>query len=164
MCDQCAPLRSHKHRHSPALANHSVCGACNLTSDTINTPHPCPACIVYALLHQNTFLTRWDDIITTAPPASPLQAHRSIHHPTPPPSALPINPNRPPTPTTPLPPPHFSTTHRPHHQCPHHRWYRGCATSGHFNTPQYPHSHQTSYHTPYYRPSAPSTRLLAAVQ
>ena len=102
MRDQCAPLRSHKHRHCPTLANHSVCGACNLTSDTIPTPHPCSTCIVYALLHQNTFLKRWDDITATAPPASPLQAHRSIHHPTPTPYALPIHMHHSPATTTPL--------------------------------------------------------------
>ena len=103
MCDQCALLCSHKHRHSPAPANHSVCGACTLTSDSIPPPRPCPACIIYALLYQNTFLIRWDDITATAPPSSPLQAHRSIHHPTPPPSALPIHPHRPPAPTISLP-------------------------------------------------------------
>ena len=103
MCDHCTLLRSHKLRHGPILANHSVCGACALPSDSISTPQPCPACIVYALLHQNTFLKRWNDITTTAPPASPLQAHRSVYHPTSAPSTMSIHSRRPPAMNTPVP-------------------------------------------------------------
>ena len=58
MCEHCTLLCLHKHRHGPILANHSVCGACDLPSDTTFTPRPCPVWIVYALLHQNMFLKR----------------------------------------------------------------------------------------------------------
>ena len=51
MCDQCILLRSQKLRYSPILANHNPCGACNLPSNTIPTPQPYPACVVYALLY-----------------------------------------------------------------------------------------------------------------
>ena len=66
MCDLCALLRSHMLRPSPVLANHNPCDTCNLPSNTIPTPQPCPICIVYTLLHQNTFLKRWDAITATA--------------------------------------------------------------------------------------------------
>ena len=101
-CEYCTLLRSHRHRHGPISANHSVCGACDLPSDTTSTPRVCPACIVYTLLHKNTFFQWWNDIQTTAPPATPLQAHRSLHHPTPAPSAMSTHPRRPLAYTTPL--------------------------------------------------------------
>ena len=48
------------------------------------SPHTvCPGCIVYALLHQNTFLQRWHDIQGTRRPTPPLQQHHYILSPAP---------------------------------------------------------------------------------
>lgn len=58
MCEHCNLLHSHRHPTVPTPANNSAYGVCAMISDTTSKHRTCPACIVYALLHQNTFLQR----------------------------------------------------------------------------------------------------------
>ena len=143
MCEHCTLLRSHKHRNGPILANQN---------NTVSTPQPCPVCIIYALLHRNTFLQRWNDITATAPPASPLQTHRSVHHPMPTPSVMSIHPRRPPAMNTPWP------------HCSHHHCDRGSVSCSQTDTHHCPRSYRTCYHAP--KPRAPEkpTRMAETIK
>ena len=83
MCEHCPLLRTVR-TTAPALAKPlRQCPACALPMD-ITQPHTvCPGCLVYALLHQNTFIQRWHDIHDTLRPTPPIQQHQSIHTPNP---------------------------------------------------------------------------------
>ena len=89
MCEHCDLLRSARHRSgsssttpNPPLVSPRLCGAYSNPDDTSSHDLACSSCVVYALLHYNTFRIRWNSIQVARPPTTPTQVHRSIHSPT----------------------------------------------------------------------------------
>ena len=56
MCEHCNLLQSVIYPPTSTPQPTPICGSCVLTSDAIKPHLVCPGCIVYALIHQNTFL------------------------------------------------------------------------------------------------------------
>ena len=83
MCENCPPLWTARTTTTATPLHLRRCHAYALPMD-VTPPHTvCPGCIVYALLHQNTLLQRWQDIHDTLRPTPPIQQHRFIHSPDP---------------------------------------------------------------------------------
>lgn len=71
-------------RHTLATPHPNIsCGVYAITNDVISPQLACPGYIVYALIHQHTFLQRWNDVQATITPSPPLQTHRYIDSPIP---------------------------------------------------------------------------------
>ena len=82
MSEHCPLLRTARTQTTSTPIPLRQCHACALPMDDIPPHTVCPGCIIYTLLHQNTFLQRWYDIQDTLRPTPPLQQHHSIHSPT----------------------------------------------------------------------------------
>ena len=78
MCEYCDQL-THVLTPSPVTA----CPACTKPLSDTDTPHTCSRCVLYALIHQNTFAQRWSDIQTSHTPIRPQQIHASLNTPQP---------------------------------------------------------------------------------
>ena len=74
-CDQI----KHVLTQSPVTA----CPACAIPLSATDTPHTCSRCVLYALIHQNTFAHRWNDIQTTLTTTRHQQIHPSFNDPQP---------------------------------------------------------------------------------
>ena len=83
MCEHCSLLRTVRTPTSSPSMHLRQCPACALPMDDTPPHTVCPGCIVYAFLHQNTFLQRWHDIQDTLRPIPPIQQHQSTHKPNP---------------------------------------------------------------------------------
>ena len=76
MCEYCDLLQP-VIRKSPT--NDSP--ACALPLTDAHTLFACSICILYALIHQNTFAQRWTTVQTTVPTTRNVQIHASLHSP-----------------------------------------------------------------------------------
>ena len=72
MCEYC-DLFHHVIRTSPT----KVCPACAMPNADANNLSTCPICVIYALLYQNMFAQRWNDIQTVVPTTRCAQIHAS---------------------------------------------------------------------------------------
>ena len=72
MCEYC-DLFHHVIRTSPT----KVYPACAMPNADANNLSTCPICVIYALLYQNMFAQRWNDIQTVVPTTRCAQIHAS---------------------------------------------------------------------------------------
>ena len=84
MCEYCDQLQRVL-TPSPVTA----CPACARPLSAIAKPHTCSRCVLYALIHQNTFAQRWDDIQHMITTTRPQQIHASLNTPQPVPHTAP---------------------------------------------------------------------------
>ena len=78
MCEYCDQLK-HVLTQSPVTA----CPACARPLSATDTPHTCSSCVLYTLIHQNTFAQRWSDIQTPLTTTRHQQLHPSLNSPPP---------------------------------------------------------------------------------
>ena len=78
MCEYCDQLK-HVLTQSPVTA----CPARARPFFATDTPHTCSRCLLYALIHQNTFAQRWNDIQHMLTTTRPQQLHASLNTPQP---------------------------------------------------------------------------------
>ena len=78
MCEYCDQLQRVL-TPSPVTA----CPACARPLSATDKPHTCSRCVLYALIHQNTFAQRWDDIQLMITTPRPQQIHASLNTPQP---------------------------------------------------------------------------------
>ena len=78
MCEYCDQLQRAL-TASPVTA----CPACARPLSATDTPHTCARCVLYTLIHQNTFAHRWNDIQTVLTTTRHLQIHASLNTPQP---------------------------------------------------------------------------------
>ena len=78
MCKYCDQLQ-HVLIPSPVTA----CPVCARPLFATDKPHICSRRVLYALIHQNTFANRWNDIQTASTATRPTQLHPSLNSPPP---------------------------------------------------------------------------------
>ena len=78
MCEYCDQLQRAL-TPSPVTA----CPVCARPLSATDTPHTCARCILYALIHQNTFAQRWNEIQQILTTTRPQQIHPSLNDPQP---------------------------------------------------------------------------------
>ena len=57
------------------------CPACTIPNTDANNLSTCPICVLYALVHQNKFSQRWNDIQTAVPTTRRAQINASLNSP-----------------------------------------------------------------------------------
>ena len=78
MCEYCDQLK-HIVTQSPT----KVCPTCAKPLSVTDTSHTCSRCVLYALIYQNTFAHRWNDIQTALTATRHTQLHPSLNSPRP---------------------------------------------------------------------------------
>ena len=76
MCEHCALLR-----HVITKSSTNDCPACASPHTDDGIPSTCAGCIIFALIHQNTFAERWTALQHNLAPAPPSQLHPSLNSP-----------------------------------------------------------------------------------
>ena len=78
MCEYCAQLK-----HVLTQSSVTACQEFSRPLSATDKPHTCSRCVLYALIHQNTFAHRWDDIQHMLTTTRPQQIHASLNTPPP---------------------------------------------------------------------------------
>ena len=78
MCEHCALLR-----HVITKLSTDDCPACASPYTDNGSPSTCASCIIFALIHQNTFVERWNDMQHGLAPDRSSQLHPSLNSPQP---------------------------------------------------------------------------------
>ena len=74
MCEHCALLQ-----HIITKSSTDDCPACASPHTDDGSPSTCAGCVIFALIHHNTFAERWIEIQYDLAPAQPTQLHPSLN-------------------------------------------------------------------------------------
>ena len=78
MCEHCALLR-----HVITKSSTNACPACASPHSDDGIPSTCTGCVIFAIIHQNTFAERSTELQHNLAPAQPSQLHPSLNSPQP---------------------------------------------------------------------------------